>query len=92
MLRTIKRMVFREAPRENAMAAKIRDVCRQIECVQDCFDLAEDEDLLDAYSYLLLSLKARYRYLLRTARECEKLALSGSEPIQQPVAAERITA
>ena len=52
----------------------IREVRRQLEAVHACFALETDEDLLDAAIYQREALQARYRYLLRLARENNAVA------------------
>ncbi|MDR2686851.1 MAG: YaaL family protein [Oscillospiraceae bacterium] len=47
----------------------IREVRRQLEGNHALFALETDEDLLDAAIYQREALQARYRYLLRLARE-----------------------
>jgi len=47
----------------------IREVRRQLEGIHAFFALESDEDLLDAAIYQREALQARYRYLLRLARE-----------------------
>lgn len=48
---------------------EVRDICAQIKCTDMWFEMEEDEDLIDASIYQRESLNARYRYLLRQARE-----------------------
>jgi len=47
----------------------MREVRRQLEGVHALFAMESDEDLLDAAIYQREALQARYRYLLRLARE-----------------------
>ena len=47
----------------------LREVRRQLEGNHAFFALEADEDLLDAAIYQREALQARYRYLLRLARE-----------------------
>ena len=47
----------------------IREVRQQLEGIHAFFALESDEDLLDAAIYQREALQARYRYLLRLARE-----------------------
>gem|GEM_PF-597678 len=60
-----------EQPRSEAerLVADIREVCRQIDNTHALFALESDEDLLDAAIYQLEALNARYRFLLKRARE-----------------------
>jgi len=52
----------------------MRDVRRQLEAVQSYFALESDEDLLDAAIYQREALHARYRYLLRLAKQANLTA------------------
>ena len=56
-------------PARDQLIEDIRDVRRQLESVHSYFALETDEDLLDAAIYHREALEARYRYLLRLARE-----------------------
>jgi len=47
----------------------LREVRRQLDAVQSFFAMESDEDLLDAAIYQREALHARYRYLLRLAKE-----------------------
>ena len=54
---------------QNRLIEDIREVRRQLEGIHAVFALESDEDLLDAAIYQREALQARYRYLLRMARE-----------------------
>ena len=47
----------------------IRDVCRKMENAYDRFEFESDPDLIEASIYEIESLKARYRYLLKRAKQ-----------------------
>ena len=47
----------------------IREVCARMESVQSRFSQETDPDLIEGCIFELESLRAQYRYLLRTARE-----------------------
>ena len=53
----------------NQLIEDMRDVRRQLDAVQSCFAMETNEDLLDAAIYQREALQARYRYLLRLAKE-----------------------
>ena len=57
----------------------LREVRRQLDALQSYFALETDEDLLDAAIYQREALQARYRYLLRLAKE------SGAAATEPPV-------
>ena len=48
---------------------ELREICAQIKCTDMWFEMEEDEDSIDASIYQRESLNARYRYLLRQAKE-----------------------
>ena len=54
---------------QHKLIQDIREVRRQLEGTHAFFALESDEDLLDAAIYQREALQARYRYLLRLARE-----------------------
>ena len=58
----------------------IREVRRQLEGIHAFFAMESDEDLLDAAIYQREALQARYRYLLRLARENK--AVAGGIPVE----------
>ena len=59
MLNAKKRRCIRE----------LRDIYAQIKCTDMWFAMEDDEDLIDASIYQREALNARYRYLLRQAKE-----------------------
>lgn len=60
----------KEQPRRHReILEDIAAVARQLDAVQQRYDLVKDEDLIDSLIYQELSLKARHSYLLRLARE-----------------------
>ena len=48
-----------------------RELTRELEGIEDRFDLATDPDMIDSYIYERAALMARLRYLLRVEREGE---------------------
>ncbi len=56
----------------------IRRVCEQMRLVENRFSQETDQDLIEGCIYEMQSLRAQYRYLLRTARDqgisCEERA------------------
>jgi len=54
---------------QGGLIQDIREVRRQLEGNYALFAMEADEDLLDAAIYQREALQARYRYLLRLARE-----------------------
>ena len=53
---------------------ELREICAQIKCTDMWFEMEEDEDLIDASIYQRESLNARYRYLLRQAKNYYRIA------------------
>ncbi len=66
---TLKKVLLRadEAPHPTIEA--IRDVCHQLDVAQMRFSMESDPDLIEDCIFEMESLRARYRYLLRMARE-----------------------
>jgi len=56
-------------PSDRELLEDMREVRRQLDAVQSFFAMESDEDLLDAAIYQREALHARYRYLLRLAKE-----------------------
>jgi len=68
---------------EERLLEDIREVKRQLKSNHAFFAMESDEDLLDAAIYQREALQARYRYLLRRARE------TGAAAAGLPVEAEQ---
>lgn len=47
---------------------QIKDVCRQISCTENWFQAENDSDLIEACIHQREGLYARYRYLMRKAK------------------------
>ncbi len=65
----LKKAILRNTEPEDDLLTAIRQVCGQIDRVQARFEMEADSDLIDACIYELEALRARYRYLLRQARQ-----------------------
>ena len=65
----IQKMLLREDEVPHPVIIAIRDVCAAIDAVQQRFQMENDPDLIEGCIYELESLRAQYRYLLRTARQ-----------------------
>ena len=48
---------------------EFKDLYVQMECTEMWFQMEEDEDLIEASIYQIESLRARYRYLLKKAKD-----------------------
>ncbi len=69
----LKDMVVKTPP-ENELQAAIRHVCDELTRVQTCFQMESDPDMIEAYIYEQEALRARYRYLLKMARQNGQIA------------------
>lgn len=69
MENTLKKVLLRadEAPHPTIEA--IREVCQRLDMAEARFSMESDPDLIEGCIFEIESLRARYRYLLRTARE-----------------------
>lgn len=56
-------------PPESELQAALRFTCDELARVRTCFEMESDPDLIEAYIYEQEALRARYRYLLKTAKE-----------------------
>lgn len=65
----IKKAILRMDQPPHPTIEAIREICQQIELVQNRFSMESDPDLVESCIFELESLRARYRYLLRTARK-----------------------
>ena len=65
----LQKMFLREDVQPHPIILSIRHVCAAIDAVQNRFQMESDPDLIEGCIYELESLRAQYRYLLRTARE-----------------------
>lgn len=67
-LQTLRQMLIREDAAPDPVIVAIRDICGRIDAVQSRFEMETDPDLIEGCIYELESLRAQYRYLLKTAR------------------------
>ncbi len=65
----LQKMLLREDTPPDPIIVAIRDVCAAIDAVQSRFQMENDPDLVEGCIFELESLRAQYRYLLRTARQ-----------------------
>lgn len=63
-----RQRIVREERAPHPIIEAVREVCECIDAVQSRFEQETDPDLIEAAIYELQSLRAKYRYLLRTAR------------------------
>jgi len=69
MERGLRKTLLRTDKPPHPIIESIRQICRQMELVENRFSLETDSDLIEGCIYELQSLQAQYRYLLRRARE-----------------------
>lgn len=65
----LQKLLLRQDEQPDPIIVAIRDVCGAIDAVQSRFQIENDPDLIEGCIFELESLRAQYRYLLRTARE-----------------------
>ena len=53
---------------QQSIIEEIREVCRQMACIDTWFQMENDDDLIEACIYEREVLKAKYRYLIKRAR------------------------
>lgn len=63
-----RKMLLKD-PQPDPRLAEIREVCRLLDLANRRFSMEQDPDLIEACIYEQEALRARYRYLLRQARE-----------------------
>ena len=69
MQQVFRKYVLRQDEPPHPTIEAIREVCARMECGESQFAQEVDPDLIEGCIYEMESLRARYRYLLRTARE-----------------------
>lgn len=65
----LQKLLLRDEAAPHPLIVSIREVCAAIDAVQRRFQMENDPDLIEGCIYELESLRAQYRYLLRTARQ-----------------------
>lgn len=72
-------------PAHDVVLEEIREVCRRLDIANQRFSMESDPDLIESSIYEQEALRARYRYLLREARERNLSApLAGLEDTDTP--------
>ena len=64
----LKNAVLKPPP-ESELQQAIRFTCDELMRVKTCFEMESDPELIEAYIYEQKALAARYRYLLKIAKE-----------------------
>lgn len=64
----LHKWIIRESETPHPVIVSIREICAAIDAVQSRFQIESDPDLIEGCIFELQSLRAQYRYLLRTAK------------------------
>lgn len=78
----LKKAIIKTEEQPHEILTSIREVCRQLDHVNARFEMESDSDLIEACIFEMESLRARYRYLLRIAKDLE-LTSNGMTPLEQ---------
>ncbi len=65
----LKKVLLRGDRSPHPTIEAIREVCERMTMVENRFAMESDPDLIEGCIYEMESLRAKYRYLLRTARQ-----------------------
>ncbi len=69
MEQVFRKHILRQDTPPHPTIVAIREVCARLDAVQSRFEQETDPDLIEGWIFEMESLRAQYRYLLRTARE-----------------------
>lgn len=78
----LKKMIIKTEEQPHEVLCAIREVCRQLDNARLRFEMESDSDLIESTIYEMEALRARYRYLLRRARE-EGITATGLPQIEE---------
>lgn len=67
-MQTLRQLLIREDTPPDPVIVAVREICARMDAVQNRFEMETDPDLIEGCIYEMESLRAQYRYLLRTAR------------------------
>ena len=67
-MKSIYQKILREDVAPHPIIVAIRQVCANLDSVHNRFESETDPDLIEASIFEMQSLQAKYRYLLRVAR------------------------
>ena len=67
-MKAISQKMLRDEVAPHPIILSIRQVCASIDMAQSRFEQESDPDLIEAAIYEIQSLRATYRYLLKTAK------------------------
>ncbi|MBQ8683179.1 MAG: DUF2508 family protein [Clostridia bacterium] len=69
MEQVFRKFLLRQDTPPHPTIVSIREVCARLDAVQSRFQQETDPDLIEGCIFEMESLRAQYRYLLRTAKE-----------------------
>ena len=67
-MKSVSQKLLRDDVQPHPIIDSIREVCRCMDAAQSRFEQETDPDLVEAGIYEMQALRAKYRYLLRVAR------------------------
>lgn len=65
----LRKALLKSEQKPDEIHEAIREVCARLDMVNRRFEMESDSDLIEACIYEMESLRARYRYLLRTRQK-----------------------
>lgn len=77
----LKRAILKTEEQPHEVLAAIREVCQALDTVNARFEMESDGDLIESCIYEMEALRARYRYLLRQAKD-QGLTAAGLTPLE----------
>ena len=69
MENALRKAILRADKAPHPTIEAIREVCQQLDLAQARFSMESDPDLIEGCIFEMEALRARYRFLLKTARE-----------------------
>lgn len=68
-MQLLRKRILRQDQTPHPVILAIREVCAQIDWVQERFEQETDPDLIEGCIFELESLRSQYRYLLKNAKQ-----------------------
>lgn len=82
MENAFKRAILKTEEPPHEVLEAIREVCRQLDNVNSRFEMESDGDLIESCIYEMEALRARYRFLLRQAKD-QGIKAAGLPPLAE---------
>lgn len=57
-----------EVQKQNGILEEIQDICKRLRCTEKWFEMEDDNDLIEACIFQREELLAKYKYLMRIAK------------------------